>query len=211
MVRGCGGRIRLGLRWGSRCFGRLWIAAVISYTGTWMQNVGAGWLMTQLTTSPLMVSLVQAAAAVPVFLVVSARGSAGGYGRPAAAVAVHARMDGGGVGGAGRVDAAACGESVGAAGVYVSAGAGRGDERSGVAGDYAGCGFSGAACFGGGVEFGGIQCGAGGRSGAGRNGGGGGGIGVVVSSECGFVLWRDFIFVQMEESRREKLCPSSGY
>lgn len=40
-----------------------------------MQNVGAGWLMTQLTTSPLMVSLVQAAAAVPVFLVVLPAGA----------------------------------------------------------------------------------------------------------------------------------------
>ena len=56
-------------------FRSLWIAAVISYTGTWMQNVGAGWLMTQLTTSPLMVSLVQAAAAVPVFLVVLPAGA----------------------------------------------------------------------------------------------------------------------------------------
>ena len=33
-------------------FRSLWFAAVISYTGTWMQNVGAGWLMTQLTISP---------------------------------------------------------------------------------------------------------------------------------------------------------------
>src|SRR6266498_1651906 len=49
-------------------FRSLWIAAVVSYTGTWMQNVGAGWLMTRLTTSPLMVSLVQGAAAIPVFL-----------------------------------------------------------------------------------------------------------------------------------------------
>src|SRR5438067_6681103 len=56
-------------------FRSLWFAAVISYTGTWMQNVGAGWLMTQLTTSPLMVSLVQAAAAVPVFLVVLPAGA----------------------------------------------------------------------------------------------------------------------------------------
>jgi MFS family permease len=56
-------------------FRSLWIAAVISYTGTWMQNVGAGWLMTQLTTSPLMVSLVQAAAAIPVFLVVLPAGA----------------------------------------------------------------------------------------------------------------------------------------
>jgi MFS family permease len=40
-----------------------------------MQNVGAGWLMTQLTTSPLMVGLVQAAAAIPVFLVVLPAGA----------------------------------------------------------------------------------------------------------------------------------------
>jgi predicted MFS family arabinose efflux permease len=56
-------------------FRSLWIAAVVSYTGTWMQNVGAGWLMTQLTSSPLMVSLVQAACAIPVFLVVLPAGA----------------------------------------------------------------------------------------------------------------------------------------
>src|SRR3989441_9349936 len=56
-------------------FRSLWIAAVISYTGTWMQNVGAGWLMTQLTMSPLMVSLVQAAATLPVFLVILPAGA----------------------------------------------------------------------------------------------------------------------------------------
>ena len=56
-------------------FRSLWIAAVISYTGTWMQNVGAGWFMTQLTTSPFMVSLVQAASAIPVFLVVLPAGA----------------------------------------------------------------------------------------------------------------------------------------
>jgi len=60
---------------GEPLFRSLWIAAVISYTGTWMQNVGAGWLMTELTTSPLMVSLVQAAAAIPVFLVVLPAGA----------------------------------------------------------------------------------------------------------------------------------------
>src|ERR1700722_4227369 len=55
---------------GEPLFRSLWIASVISYTGTWMQNVGAGWLMTQMTMNPLMVGLVQAAAAVPVFLVI---------------------------------------------------------------------------------------------------------------------------------------------
>ncbi|MBV8475552.1 MAG: MFS transporter [Acidobacteria bacterium] len=56
-------------------FRSLWIAAVISYTGTWMQNVGAGWLMTTLTMSPFMVGLVQAAATLPVFLVILPAGA----------------------------------------------------------------------------------------------------------------------------------------
>src|SRR6058998_4147165 len=56
-------------------FRSLWGAAVISYTGTWMQNVGAGWLMTQLTTSPLKVSLVTAASTLPVFLVILPAGA----------------------------------------------------------------------------------------------------------------------------------------
>jgi len=56
-------------------FRALWGAAVISYTGTWMQNVGAGWLMTQLTMSPLMVSLVTAATTLPVFLVILPAGA----------------------------------------------------------------------------------------------------------------------------------------
>src|SRR5215475_1871848 len=56
-------------------FRSLWIAAVVSYTGSWMQNVGAGWLMTQITPSPLMVSLVQGASAIPVFLVVLPAGA----------------------------------------------------------------------------------------------------------------------------------------
>ncbi len=60
---------------GEPLFRSLWIAAVVSFTGSWMQNVGAGWLMTQITTSPLMVSLVQAAAAIPVFLVVLPAGA----------------------------------------------------------------------------------------------------------------------------------------
>ena len=56
-------------------FRSLWLAAVVSYTGTWMQNVGAGWLMTQLTTSPLKISLVTAAATLPVFLVILPAGA----------------------------------------------------------------------------------------------------------------------------------------
>jgi MFS family permease len=40
-----------------------------------MQNVGAGWLMTSLTMSPLMVGLVQAASSIAVFLVVLPAGA----------------------------------------------------------------------------------------------------------------------------------------
>lgn len=56
-------------------FRSLWIASVISYTGTWMQNVGAGWLMTQMTMNPFMVGMVQAAGALPVFLVILPAGA----------------------------------------------------------------------------------------------------------------------------------------
>src|SRR5947209_7146596 len=50
-------------------FRSLWIAAVISYTGSWMQTVATGWLMTSLTSSPVWVALVQVAVSLPVFLI----------------------------------------------------------------------------------------------------------------------------------------------
>src|SRR6266496_3087797 len=50
-------------------FRAVWIAWVVSSTGTWMQNVGAAWLMTTLTPSPLLVALMQTAVSLPVFLV----------------------------------------------------------------------------------------------------------------------------------------------
>lgn len=56
-------------------FRSLWIASLISYIGTWMQNVGTGWLMTSLTMSPLMIGLVQAAQSLPVFLVILPAGA----------------------------------------------------------------------------------------------------------------------------------------
>lgn len=49
-------------------FRMLWTATLVSNIGGWVQNTGAGWLMTTLSPSPLMVSLVQAASLVPVFL-----------------------------------------------------------------------------------------------------------------------------------------------
>jgi MFS family permease len=50
-------------------FRALWIASVASNLGTWMQSVGATWLMTSLTPSPLPVAMMQVATSLPVFLV----------------------------------------------------------------------------------------------------------------------------------------------
>jgi MFS family permease len=50
-----------------RVFLALWIAALASNLGTWMQNVGAAWMMTSLSKSPLMVSLIQTASSLPIF------------------------------------------------------------------------------------------------------------------------------------------------
>jgi MFS family permease len=49
-------------------FRHLWIASVIGWLGTWLQNTGAGWLMTTLAPEPLIVAMVQAATIMPVFL-----------------------------------------------------------------------------------------------------------------------------------------------
>lgn len=51
-----------------RVFLVLWVAGLISNIGTWIFNVTSGWLMTGLTDSPLMVSLIQASTALPIFL-----------------------------------------------------------------------------------------------------------------------------------------------
>ncbi|HEX3633320.1 MAG TPA: MFS transporter [Casimicrobiaceae bacterium] len=47
-------------------FRSLWIATIVSNVGTWMQDVGAGWLMTSLSSSPSLVALVEAADSIPV-------------------------------------------------------------------------------------------------------------------------------------------------
>ncbi|SHK18145.1 Predicted arabinose efflux permease, MFS family [Roseomonas rosea] len=49
-------------------FRMLWTATLISNIGGWVQSTGAGWLMTSLSPSPVMVSLVQVASMLPVFL-----------------------------------------------------------------------------------------------------------------------------------------------
>src|SRR5437588_11837677 len=49
-------------------FRALWIATVVSNIGSWMQDVGEAWLMTSLTTSPVLVALVETAGSLPVVL-----------------------------------------------------------------------------------------------------------------------------------------------
>ena len=46
----------------------LWVATVASNIGTWMQNAAAGWLMTSLDPDPFVVSMVQVATSLPLFL-----------------------------------------------------------------------------------------------------------------------------------------------
>jgi MFS family permease len=48
-------------------FRALWLASLGSNLGTWLQNVAAGWEMTNLSSSPLMVALVQVALTAPSF------------------------------------------------------------------------------------------------------------------------------------------------
>jgi MFS family permease len=46
----------------------LWLATLISNIGSWMHDIGAGWLMASLTSSPARIALVQSALSFPVFL-----------------------------------------------------------------------------------------------------------------------------------------------
>jgi MFS family permease len=51
-----------------RLFRDRWIASTVSSIGTWMQDTAGTWLMTSLTTSPLLIALMQTAASLPVLL-----------------------------------------------------------------------------------------------------------------------------------------------
>ena len=52
----------------SPLFRKLWIASTVSNLGGWMQDTAGTWLMTILTTSPLLIALMQTAASLPVVL-----------------------------------------------------------------------------------------------------------------------------------------------
>jgi MFS family permease len=60
-----------------RVFRLLWSATVVSNVGSWMYSAASGWLMTSLNADPLVVSLVQVATSLPLFL----------FGLPAGALA----------------------------------------------------------------------------------------------------------------------------
>src|SRR5262245_39594003 len=49
-------------------FRTVWIASVASHVGSYMTDVGQGWLMSSLTTSPLVVSLLLTSESLPFFL-----------------------------------------------------------------------------------------------------------------------------------------------
>jgi MFS family permease len=58
-------------------FRGLWTANVLSNIGGYINDVGAAWLMTSLSSSPLMVSLIQVAANAPFFLLALPAGALG--------------------------------------------------------------------------------------------------------------------------------------
>src|SRR5580692_848609 len=60
-----------------RLFAAMWGAQFVSNVGSWMQTVGAQWLMLSLTTSATYVALVQTAASLPVVLFAVIAGAAG--------------------------------------------------------------------------------------------------------------------------------------
>ncbi len=47
----------------------IWVASVTANLGTWMYTSASGWLITNLNPDPLIVSLVQVAASLPIFLI----------------------------------------------------------------------------------------------------------------------------------------------
>ena len=58
-------------------FRAIWLASLVSNVGTWMQNVAGVWLVTTLTTSALLVALMQTATSLPAFLLSMPAGAVG--------------------------------------------------------------------------------------------------------------------------------------
>jgi MFS family permease len=60
-----------------KIFQAIWLASLVSNVGTWMQNVAGVWLVTTLTTSALLVALMQTATSMPAFLLSLPSGAIG--------------------------------------------------------------------------------------------------------------------------------------
>src|SRR3954471_14078878 len=58
-------------------FRAVWLASVASNVGIWLGSVGTAWLMTELRPTPVMVTLVQTATSLPVFLFALPAGAVG--------------------------------------------------------------------------------------------------------------------------------------
>ncbi len=56
-------------------FRAFWLASLGSNIGTWINSTASGWVMTDLSSSPVMVSLVQAAASLPIVMFALAAGA----------------------------------------------------------------------------------------------------------------------------------------
>ena len=60
-------------------FAVLWCATLLSNIGTWMKSAAVGWYMTNLDSHPFIVSLVQVAASLPMFLLAIPAGAVRRY------------------------------------------------------------------------------------------------------------------------------------
>jgi hypothetical protein len=87
-------------------FRMLWLAWLAANLTMWMNDVAAAWLMTTLTTSPVMVALVQTASTLAGVPAGPAQRCAGRHPGPAALLRRHAAVGGAQRAGAGRLSLA---------------------------------------------------------------------------------------------------------
>ena len=189
-----------------RLFRHLWIASVISYTGTgWMQNMSAAWLMTSLTMSPLMVGLVQAAGSIAVFVVVLPAGALADVidrGEPPLFTQGWMVLSAVGLG---NPDPVGPDNPFVVTAVHSTDGGGRGAKRPGMAGDYAGNGIAPELRRRRGAELRRLQRSARHRACPWRIGDCCSRLECCVFCECAFVFWRDLFSVALaSEAAREK-------
>ena len=82
----------------SSIFRNLLIADVVSDVGTFMQSVGAAWLMVSLKAGPMYVALTQTASALPFFILALPAGAIGDIVDRRKVILPHGNMDGWGCG-----------------------------------------------------------------------------------------------------------------